>query len=194
MFLVIGLVMAAPRVFGTVQTVNVSPSVLTVGQPITFSGVDVETISPNNPENAVMVNVYSGFGCSFSSLNSIAFTTTTIIPSGPYSGFYNTTLLFPALLGSSGQSYSEGWVVTSQSYEGGFPAGSYSVSVTDTEALANGAPGICKNFTIVGSSTTEFSDPLILVCSMLVFLSLLVRRRAQTRQKIVHRQRNLSVV
>jgi len=187
--------MVVPQVFGTVETVNVSPSILTVGQPITFSGVDTETISPNNPENAVILRVYPGFDCSFMPLNSIAFTTTTIIPSGPYSGFYNTTLLFPAPLGSSGQSYSEGWVVTSQSYESGFPQGPYSVSVTDTEALANGAPGICKNFTIVGSSTTEFSDPLILMFSALASLSMLLfRRRDQTKKKIGHSQCNSSVV
>lgn len=152
LFLAFGL--AVYPVLATVETVNISPSVLVVGQPITFSGVDVETISPNNPVNAVLMRIYPGFGCSYTPSNAIAFTVTSINPNGAYTGSYNTTLTFPAPVATSSQGYSGAWAVTSQSYQNGLPAGSYSVGVTDTEASTNGAAGLCKNFSIMNTSST----------------------------------------
>ena len=179
LFLVISFGLVVYPVFGTVQSVNISPSVLVVGQPITFSGIDIETISPNNPENNIFMHIYRGFGCSFSSSNSIAHTVTSINAGHSYIGSYNTTLSFPVPVGTSSQGYSGGWVVASQSYQNGLPAGPYSVSVTDTEALINGAAGLCKNFTVVSSSSAaEFSDPEVVMCSVIAsLLSLLLVRR-----------------
>jgi hypothetical protein len=174
-FLVIAVALVACPVFGTVETVNISPSVLVVGQPITFSGVDVETISPNNPENLVLMYIYPGFGCSFMPSNAIAFTTTSISSGGTYSGNYNTTLSFPVPVATSTQGYSRGWAVTSQSYQNELPSGQYSVGVTDTEASTNGAAGMCKNFTVISSSPIpEFSDPVVVMCSALAPLTLLL--------------------
>ena len=171
-------------VFGTVETVNISPSVLLVGQPITFSGVDIETISPNNPQNTISMYIYPGFDCSLTPSNSIAFTTTSVsgATGGTYSGTYNTTLSFPVSVATSTQSHSGVWV-TDQSYHNGLPAGPYSVAVTDTEAITNGAAGICKNFTVVNSlPVPEFSDPAVAMCSALASLLpfLLVRGRRHT--------------
>jgi len=180
LFLAFGL--AVSPVFATVETLNISPSVLVVGQPISFSGVDIETISPNNPVNAIFLHVYPGFGCSFTPSNAIAFTTAPINLTGAYTGSYNTTLSFPAPVATSTQGYSGGgWVVTSQSYQNGLPTGSYSVGVTDTEASTNGAAGLCKNFSIVNAaSAPEFSDPVIALCSVLacsMSLLLILRRK-----------------
>ena len=180
LFLAFGL--AVSPVYGTVETVNISPSVLVVGQPITFSGVDIETISPNNPLNTVWIRVYPGFGCSFTPSNAIAFTIAPINPTGAYTGTYNTTLSFPAPVATLTQGYSGGgWVVTSQSYQNGLPTGSYSVGVTDTEASTNGAAGLCKNFSIVNAaSAPEFSDPVVALCSVLacsMSLLLILRRK-----------------
>jgi len=181
-FLVLVLGLVVSPVFGTVKTVNISPSILVVGQPITFSGVDIGTISPNNPENDVFMYIYPGFSCSFTPSNSIAFTVTPVKPGGTYSGSYSTTLSFPAALATSSQSYPGGWVVASQSYQNQLPAGPYSVSVTDTEASTNGAARICKNFTVVSSSPSpEFSVPVVVMCSALASLMplLLLRRHKQ---------------
>ena len=159
-------------VFGTVDTVNISPSVLVVGQPITFSGVDIETISPNSPPNNVLMRIYLGFGCSFTPSNAIAFAVTSVNLTGEYTGSYNSTLSIPLPVATSSESYSGGWVATSQYYQNGLPAGSYSIGVTDTEASVNGAAGLCKNFTVVNaSSAAEFSDSVVitilaLICSM----------------------------
>ena len=186
-FLVIALGLVSSQVFGTVESINVSPSVIAVSQPITFSGVDTETISPNNPENAVVMHVYPGFDCSFTPSNSIAFTMTPVNPSGAYSGTYNTTLSFPVPVVALSQAYYGGWAVTSQSYQNGLPPGPYSVAVTDLEALANGAAGVCKNFTVVSSSAvTEFSDPSLVMCSALASSAsfLLLRRRRQQTSRI----------
>jgi hypothetical protein len=132
----------------------------------------------------VLMSIYPGFDCSFTPSNAIAFTSTSVNPGGPYSGSYNTTLSFPLPLATSSRGYFGGWVVASQYYQNGFPAGPYSVAVTDTEASTNGAPGMCKNFTVVSSSPiAEFSDPLVVMCSALAsFMSLLLvhRRRQQT--------------
>jgi len=176
LLLVISFGLVIYPVFGTVQSVNISPPVSMVGQPITFSGIDIETISPNNPENNIFMHLYLGFGCSFSPSNSIAYTVTSINAGHSYIGSYSTTLSFPAPVAASSQSYSGGWVVASQSYENGLPAGPYSVSVTDTEASINGDAGLCKNFTVVSSSSAaEFSDPVVVICSVLAsLLSLLL--------------------
>jgi len=181
-FLVIAVVLVVSPVFGTVKSVNISPPVLLVDQPITFSGVDIGTISPNNPENNVLMRIYPGFSCAFTPSKSIAFATTPINPGGAYTGSYNTTLSFPAPLATSGEGNSGGWVVTSQSYQNGLPAGPYSVGVTDTQGSVNGTPGICKNFTVVSSSPVpEFTGSIVVTCSALAFLTalLLARRRRQ---------------
>ena len=175
------LALTVHPVFGTVDTVNISSSVLVVGQPITFSGVDIETISPNSPPNNVLMRIYPGFGCSFTPSNAVAFAVTSVNLTGEYTGSYNSTLSFPLPVVTSTQSYSGGWVATSQYYQNGLPVGSYSIGVTDSEALANGSAGLCKNFTVVNaSSTAEFSDPiftmfLVLMCS----LALLVLHRKE---------------
>ena len=177
-FLIIILGLVASPVCATVQTVIVSPLILAVGQPITFSGVDIETISPNNPQNIVIIRIYPGYGCSYTPANVIAFAGTSLNLNGPYIGTFNTTLSFPAPVTPS-QGYSGGWAVTSQSYQNGLPVGPYSVSVTDTEASANGTPGICKNFTIANSSAvSEFAEPLVAVCTALSLASLLLLRRS----------------
>jgi len=148
--------------WGTVENMKISPSVLPVGQPITFSGTDVDTTSSSNPMNLIFVFIYLGFGCSFKPSNSVAFT----ISSANSAGIYNTTLSFPASVLTSGQGYSGGWVVTNQSYQTGLPAGSYSAGITDAETLtANPNSGICKYFTITNSSPTpEFSDAIFVAC------------------------------
>jgi hypothetical protein len=182
-FLVVALGLVVSPVFGTVETVNISPSVLLVGQPISFSGVDIETISPNNPENLISLHIYPGFGCSYTPSNTIAFAITPVTPGGPYSGSYNTTLSFPVPVVTSSQAYSGGWGVVIQSYENGLPAGPYSVAVTDTEASTNGAAGICKNFTVMTSSPApEFSDPVIVLCSVLASLTSLLLIRSRGKQ------------
>ncbi|HXX72262.1 MAG TPA: hypothetical protein VEI80_01095, partial [Candidatus Acidoferrales bacterium] len=93
-FLIIILGLVASPVCATVQTVIVSPLILAVGQPITFSGVDIETISPNNPQNVVMMRIYPGYGCSYTPANVIAFASTSVNLNGPYTGTFNTTLSF----------------------------------------------------------------------------------------------------
>jgi len=178
-FVMVTLGLVASPVCATVETVTVSPLVLAVGQPIMFSGVDVETISPNNPQNVVMLRIYQGYGCSYTPSNAIAFTSTSLNLNGPYTGVFNTTLSFPAVVAAPNQSYSADWAVTSQSYQNGLPAGSYSVSVTDIEASTNGSPGVCKNFTIANSSAvSEFADPLVAACTALSLVSLLLLRRS----------------
>jgi len=163
-FLFIAFGLAVSPVLATVETVNVSPSMLVVGEPITFSGVDVETISPNKPPNNVLMHIYPGFGCSLLPANAIAVAITSIELTGPYTGAYNTTLSFPATVTPSGQGYSGSWVVTGQSYQNGLPVGSYSISVTDTEAVTNGASGACRNFTVSNSSAVaEFSGPVVVM-------------------------------
>ena len=189
LFLAFGLTVSS--VLATVETLNISPSVLVVGQPINFSGVDIETISPNNPVNVILLHVYPGFGCSFTPSNAIAFTTAPINPTSAYTGSYNTSLSFPAPVATSSQGYSGGWLVTSQSYENGLPAGSYSVGVTDTEASTNGAAGFCKNFSIMNASAVpEFSDPVVAICSVLAFsmsLLLILRRKWGVVQSLARR-------
>jgi len=182
-FLIIAAGLVVSPAFGTVKSVNISPSVSVVGQPITFSGVDIGTISPNNPENTVLMRIYPGFSCAFTPSKSIAFTTTPVKSGGAYTGSYNTTLSFPAPLATPSESNSGGWVVTSQSYQNGLPAGPYSVSVTDTQASVNGTPGICKNFSVVSSSPVpEFPSSTVVMCLALTFLTALFlagRRRRE---------------
>jgi len=170
--LLIALGLVVSPVAGAVETVNVSPSVITVGQPITFSGVDIETISPNSPPNNVLMRIYPGFDCSLTPSNAIAFAVTSVNLTGEYTGSYNSTLSFPLPVATSSESYSGSWVATSQYYQNGLPAGSYSIGVTDTEASVNGAAGLCKNFAVVNaSSAAEFSGSVVitilaLICSM----------------------------
>jgi len=182
-FLFLAFWLAVSPVFGTVKTVNISPAVLVVGQPITFSGVDIGTISPNSPENNVIMYIYPGFGCSYTPSNSIAFTIILVKSGNTFSGSYSTTLSFPVPVATSGQGYPGGWAVANQSYQNGLPAGSYSVSATDTQASTNGAAAICKNFTIVSSSpAAEFSDPVAVTCftlASIMSLLLVYRRRQQ---------------
>jgi len=166
-FLIIALALISTPVFGTVETVTVSPSVLIVGEPITFSGVDVGTISPNGPPNTVYMYIYPGFDCAFTPSHSIAFAITPVSSSATYTGIYNTTLSFPATV-TTNQTYPGGWVVANQTYQNGLPAGPYSVSATDTQSSTTGAAGVCKNFTVENSSTApEFSNPIVVICSVL---------------------------
>jgi hypothetical protein len=134
-----------------------------------------------------LMRIYAGFGCSFMPANAIAFTVTSIELSGPYTGAYNTTLSFPVPVAPSGQSYSQGWMVTSESYQNELPAGSYSISVTDTEASTNGLPGICKNFTVSSSlAVAEFPGPVIALYSGLAFLMPLHHRRRRLKNVNYH--------
>lgn len=182
-FLLAALGLGGSRVWGVVESADVSPSVSAVGQPITFSGMDVAKVYPNNPMNLVFIYIYPGYGCSFKSSNSIAFTITSVNSAGTYS----STLSFPVPVLASGQGYSGGWVVASPSYQDGLPPGNYSVGITDAETLmSNPSGGICKYFTITNSlPTSEFSDTMLVACSALIAslvpLLFLRRRRRKLR-------------
>ena len=133
--------------YAEVESVTVSPSVLVVGEPITFYGV----VSKSSLGDQIGVYVYAGPNCpakpALASTYTVANSTTTTTMSNA-TGTYNVTLSFPIA--------SSGWVVEQQ-YRNGLPAGSYSVGVQDmtTEAI------LCRNFSITGQPTPEFSEPII---------------------------------
>ena len=150
--------------YAEVESVNISPSVLVVGQPITFSGI----VSRSSLGDRIGLYVYAGSNCpakpAVASTYTVANSTTTTM-AGNATGIYNVTLAFPI-------SYSSGWLVAVQ-YQNGLPAGSYSVGVQDmtTEAV------LCKNFTVISQQPTpEFSEPIVAVFLTLLASLYLVRR------------------
>ena len=151
--------------YAEVESVNISPSVLVVGQPITFSGI----VSRSSLGDRIGLYVYAGSNCpakpAIASTYTVANSTTTTMTNNA-TGIYNVTLAFPI-------SYSSGWLVALQ-YQNGLPAGSYSVGVQDmtTEAV------LCKNFTVTSQQPTlEFSEPIVAVFLTLLASLYLVRRK-----------------
>jgi len=144
-------------VYGTVESVQLLPPVLVVGQPIIFFG----TVSGSTQGSRLGVHVYAGNGCP--ATTPIA-STYTLANNGTYTianttlGIYNVTLTFPV-------TPSSGWVVVEQRYQDEMPAGNYSVGV---EEVASGGSGVCKNFTAVIQPVPEF-----LQTSTTLFLALL---------------------
>jgi len=153
-------------VYGTVESVQLLPPVLVVGQPIIFFG----TVSGSSLGSRLAVHVYAGASCPATNL--IA-STYTLASNGTYTianttlGIYNVTLTFPV-------TPSNGWVVEQQ-YQNEMPAGNYSVGV---EEMASGGSGLCKNFTVVNQPVPEFTQTSpVLILALLAPLYLLRRRR-----------------
>jgi len=152
-------------VYAEVESLNISPPVLVVGQPITFYGV----VSRSSLSDRIGLYVYAGFNCpanpSIASTYTVVNNTTTATASNS-TGIYNVTLAFPI-------SASSGWVVERQ-YQNGLPAGTYSVGAQDmtTEAV------LCKNFAVVSQQPTpEFSELTITVFLALLASLYVVRRK-----------------
>jgi hypothetical protein len=151
-------------VYGAVESVGVSPSVLVVGQPITFFGV----VSGSTLGTELAVHVYAGPNCpatsSIASTYTLASNETYTIANNTV-GMYNVSLTFPV-------ASSRGWVVAQQ-YQNEMPAGAYSVGVEDVVA----GSGLCKNFTVTNQSVAEFSEAPLTICLALLASLYLVRRR-----------------
>jgi hypothetical protein len=166
---VLVVVLSVLPVFAEVESVTVSPSVIMVGEPITFSG----TVSGSSVNDRLAISVYLGANCPANSTIASAY----ILPSNvTYTtvtntfGVYNVSLIFPP-------NATSGWNVKQQ-YQNGFPAGSYSVGVQDVVSSA----GLCKNFQVTGSSTTpEFSDSTLLLTLALLTCLLVVPSKISRR-------------
>jgi hypothetical protein len=145
---ILALISTVLPAYAEVESVAISPSLLVVGQPITFYGF----VSRSSLGDQIGVYVYVGPNCpaepTLASTYTVANSKTTTTMSNA-TGTYNVTLSFPI-------ASSSGWVVEQQ-YRNGLPAGWYSVGVQDmtTEAI------LCRNFSITGQPTPEFSEPII---------------------------------
>ena len=151
-------------VYGLVESVDISPSVLVVGQPITFFGM----VSGSTLGSQLAVHVYVGPNCPLT--NSVA-STYTLASNETYTianntlASYNVTLAFPVTSSSS-------WAVEPQ-YQDEIPAGAYSVGVQDVAA----GSGLCKNFTVTNQPVSEFVEASVPTLFLAVFTSLYLMRR-----------------
>ena len=158
--------LAIVPVYGAVESIQLLPPVLIVGQPIIIFGF----VSGSTIGSRLYVQVYEGPNCQggpIASTYALSRNETETIENSTVA-IYNVTLAFPIVASS-------GWVVAQQ-YQNGIPAGTYSVGVGEVAA----GSALCKNFTITSQSITEFSDiaPTLLL-TLLAFLCL-VRRRSRS--------------
>jgi hypothetical protein len=150
-------------VYASVENVNISPSVLVVGRPITFYG----GASGSSVSNQIGIYVFVGSDCPsqnvFASTYTVANATDT----------YSVTLSFPVDLEFSG------WKVEQQyqQYQTGLPVGSYSVGVADMAAMSSGSGGVCRNFTIGPQPVPEFSGVIVTLILTLVMSLYFVRSK-----------------
>jgi len=158
-------------VYGVVESVEISPSVLIVGQPITFFGwVSVPTL-----DDELAVHVYPGANCA--PISSIA-STYVLSSNETYTianntvGIYNVTLTFPVTPSSS-------WVVEKQ-YQNEIPAGAYSVGVQDVVSGSS----VCKNFTVTNQAVPEFSETALTIFLALLAPLYLLRRTRNRPSKV----------
>jgi hypothetical protein len=148
------VLLAILPVYAGVDYVNISPSVLAVGQPITFFG----GASGSSVDNQIGVYVFVGPNCPpdnvFASTYTVANSTDT----------YSVTLSFPVDLEYSG------WKVEQQyqQYQNGLPAGSYSVGVADMASVSSGSGGVCRNFTVSPQPLPEFSGLTVTILLTLI--------------------------
>ena len=168
LLVITGVALGIAPVYGAVESVELLPSVLVVGEPIIFFG----WVSGSTIGSRLAVNVYAGANCPASS--PIAFTYTlssneSQIIANKTVAIYNVTLTFPV-------TSSSGWVVEQQ-YQNELPAGAYSVGV---EQVVFGS-GLCKNFTVMNQAVAEFSNvaPTLLL-TLLAPLYLIRRRKARS--------------
>ena len=150
---VLTFLLAILPVYAGVENVNISPSVLVVGKPITFYGA----ASGTSVDNQVGIYVFVGFDCPSQNVFASAYTVANATDT------YSVTLAFPIDLEYSG------WKVEQQyqQYENGLPAGSYSVGVADVASVSSGSGGVCRNFTVSPQPVPEFS-----VVTVTLFLTL----------------------
>jgi hypothetical protein len=155
-------------VYGAVESVELLPSVLVVGQPIIFFGL----VSGSTIDSRLAVQVYAGANCPGSSLIASTYTLSSnesqIIENNTVA-IYNVTLAFPV-------TSSSGWVAEQQ-YQNGLPAGAYSVGVEQV----NFGSGLCKNFTVANQPVAEFSNVAPTLFLTLLAPLYLVRRRRKAR-------------
>jgi hypothetical protein len=155
-------------VYGAVESVELLPSVLVVGQSIIFFG----QVSGSTIGTQLAVHVYAGANCPASSPIASTYTisgneTQTI--ANNTIAIYNVTLTFPV-------TSSSGWVVEQQ-YQNELPAGAYSVGV---EQVGSGS-GLCKNFTVQNQPVAEFPNAApTLLLTVLAPLYLMRRRTARS--------------
>ena len=154
-------------VYGAVESVELLPSVLVVGQPIIFFG----QVSGTTIGSQLVIHVYAGANCPASSPIASVYTlssneTQTI--ANNTIAIYNVTLAFPV-------TSSSGWVVEPQ-YQNQLSAGTYSVGV---EQVGFGS-GLCKNFTVQNQPVAEFPNAAPLLLTLLAPLYLMRRRTARS--------------
>jgi len=157
--------LALTPVYANVESVEVSPSGLVVGGPITFFGM----VSGSSMNDQIGVFVYSGSNCPAN----MVIASTYILPSNAtYTianatvGIYNVTLAFP--VPSSGA-----WNVR-LGFQTGLPAGPYSVGVQDVTVEA----GLCRNFTVASAAVPEFSEAsATILLALVVSLCFVARKR-----------------
>lgn len=137
------VILAILPVYAGVDFVNISPSILVVGKPITFYG----GASGSSVDNQIEVDVFVGSDCSSDNLFASTFTVANS------TNAYSVTLSFPVDLEFSG------WKIEQQylQYQSQLPAGSYSVGVADMASISSGSGGVCRNFTIGAQPVPEFS-------------------------------------
>jgi hypothetical protein len=156
-------------VYGVVESVEVLPSVVAVGQPIIFFGM----VSGSTIGSRLAVQVYVGANCpatgAIASKYTVASNETRIIANSTVAA-YNVTLAFPV-------TSSSGWVVEQQ-YQNEMPVGSYSVGVQD---VAFGS-SLCKNFTVTNQPVAEFLEAALTISLAFLAPLYLLRRRRKTRQ------------
>jgi hypothetical protein len=149
--------------YAEVQTVNISPPVVVIDQPITFSGF----VSGQSLEDRIGVYVYAGPNCAtpkaIASTFTIANLTQTI--GNQTVGEYNVSLTFPV-------TNSTGWTAE-PSYQYELPVGNYSVGVRDVTTSV----GLCKNFTVTNTQPTPEFTTLLIAVLLPIIAALYVTRR-----------------
>jgi len=172
LFAVTAVELGIAPVYGVVESVELLPSVLVVGQPIIFFG----QVSGSTIGSQLVIHVYAGANCPASSPIASTYTlssneTQTI--ANNTIAIYNVTLTFPVTSAS-------GWTVEQQ-YQNELPAGAYSIGV---EQVGFGS-GLCKNFTVQNQPVAEFPNATPLLLTLLAPLYLM-RRRTKRSSSLQH--------
>ena len=150
--------------YANVESVEVSPSVLVVGEPITFFGM----VSGSSMNDQIGVFVYSGSNCPG---NMVIASTYALPNNATYTianatgAIYNVTLAFPVPSSSA-------WKVR-LGFQTGLPAGPYSVGAQDVTVEA----GLCKNFTVTSAAVPEFSEASATILSAFAVAVCVVARK-----------------
>lgn len=159
--------------YARIETVDVSPSVLVVGEPITFFG----TVSGSSLDDQIGVFVHSDSNCRS---NSVIASTYVLAGNATYTianstvGIYNVTLAFPV-------TSSSGWMVQ-LGYQTGLPAGPYSVGVQDVVI----GTGLCRNFTVANQGVPEFPEQAVtFFLTLLVALSIVTAKKRHVVRQIL---------